>query len=148
MTWEANEGETMTLFDELSKPAYAGLSDQEAHAALHTPSIPARQLLPRWRVKQELYLAGVWPVLLAAQAHEDHEIAGLVLTVLAFLNDGDFENIDLDLVAGSLDQLVAVGLLPADLRASIDAMADTLVAPWPSATLLQVIRTRREINHE
>ncbi len=137
----------MTLFDELSKPAYAGLTDQEAHAALLTPSIPSRKLVPRWKVKQELYLAGTWPVLLAAQAHEDQEIAGLVLTVLAFLNDGDFANIDLDLIGGQLDQLVTVGLLPTDLRASIDAMADMLVAPWPSATLLQVIRTRKEINH-
>ncbi len=135
------------LIDELSKPAYEGMTDQEAHAALHTPSIPTRQLVPRWQVKQEIYLAGTWPVLLAAQAHENQEVAGLVVTVIAFLNDGDFENIDLDLVGAQLDQLVTVGLLPADLRASIDAMADTLVAPWPSATLLQVIRTRREIQN-
>ena len=128
-----------------------GQTAEALHEAFHTPSVAARQLAPRWRVKEELYCAGQWPALLVAQTHEDPAIAGLAATAVAFLTDGDFENINLDRleVAGMLDALQAAGLLTSELRATIDALADAIITPAQSLgiapRLIDFIRAQREV---
>ena len=128
-----------------------GQTAEQLHAALHTPSVPTRQLVPRWRVKEEMYCAGTWPLLLQAQANADPQIAGLAATVVAYLSDPDFENLDIDRgeVAAMLASLQAAGLLTTELAATIDGMADTLVSPAADLairpTLLDVIRAQREV---
>jgi len=114
------------------------LTDQEVYDWLHTPSVAGRQLVPRWEVKRLMYRQGVWPLLLAAQANEDPQIAGVAVTAVAYLGDGDFENLDIDLpeIGGMFDALQAAGVLNADQRAAIESLADApLKTPLQAAGL-------------
>ncbi len=98
---------------------------------LTTPSIPSRKLVPRWKIKEMCYKAGVWPLLLAATQSEDPEMQGLALTVHAYLTDTDFENLDMDSdeVKQMFGSLVQAGVLTQELSDAIDALADVMETP-------------------
>ena len=115
----------------------ADLTDAEVCEWLHTPSVAARQLVPRWRIKDLLYRHGAWPLLLAAQANANSQIAGVAITAIAYLNDADFENLDLDLpeIGGMFDALQSAGVLDEAGRAELEALADVLQTPLEAAGL-------------
>ena len=137
----------------------AELTDAEVCEWLHTPSVAARQLVPRWKIKDMLYRHGAWPLLLAAQGNATPQIAGVAITAIAYLNDADFENLDLDLpeIGGMFDALQSAGVLDEAGRDELDAMADLLQTPLEAAGLSSAVDesavgiargTRQLVQHE
>jgi hypothetical protein len=111
----------------LATPDMAALSDVDAAAALSARTV-VNPLVPRWRIKQYLYEQMVYPKIAAAQASSNADVASLAITALAYLNDGDFANLDMT-AQGTLtilDGLVAAALATPEQKAAILAMQGTV----------------------
>ena len=118
------------LADDPAGIGYASMTDAERYAAYHARTQPVRVLVPRWKIKEAIYLAGRWPALVDLQSNENADLATLARTAVAYLSDEDFENVNLDypIVKTMLDTLLAVGLLTQELRDVIEAFGDDLVS--------------------
>lgn len=141
-------------FDKLRQLDAANTAKLEpaAAAAWFNANVPQRQVVPRWMVKDVIYRSGSYPLLLAGQASENATVRGLAITAAAYLNDVDFQNIDLDLpgVGDMLDGLNASGILSTAALEAIEDMADVEVPRWKTLGLYeavgdqQIIKARQE----
>jgi len=139
----------MTLRELLVSDTYAGLSDQEAADAINALTEPVT-LVPRWQIKSYLYGQGVYGTMTAYLDSTEipANLRGLIRTALAYLNDPDFENLDLGLadVQTMLGMLVSAGLLTTVQLAEIKAM-QSVRAAWPlvDASEIAVVRGTRSL---
>lgn len=123
------------LADELAKPEYAGLSDQEAADAINTKEVTVRRLVETWRVKQYAIEQGVWAKLKLAKDSSlaPDELKGLCISILDWIDDsaGKIQTVDMDLpsVQYMLGGLVQASLATQEQVAAILAMASATI-PW------------------
>jgi hypothetical protein len=121
------------LSDELSKPEYAGLSDQAAADAVNAKTVVVNQLVPIWQVKEHAILNGYWPMVKAGQLDANPTKAGLCVSVIDWIDDPKLSTIDVNLpeVQTMLGGLVSFSLLTQSQANEVVAMG-TKVVSWTS----------------
>ena len=129
-------------------PALAESTDCEAAVAISKMDKEVRALVPRWKIKDYLYRAGKWPLLLGAQAAENLTVKGTAITAVAYLSDGDFDNLDLDLpgISQMFGVLQAAGVMSEEDATAIDAMADAVVPKYSPVGGADVRDARSRLN--
>jgi hypothetical protein len=118
------------LADELAKPEYASLTDQEAADAINSKTVVVSQLVPNWQIKQHAILNGYWPVVKAGQLDADPQKAGLCLSVIDWVDDSRIQNTDMNLpgVQTMIGGLVQFGLVTDMLASQLFAMSQATIA--------------------
>ena len=140
------------LLTELSKPQYAGLSDQAAADAVNAKTVVVSQLVPIWQMKQHAITSGYWLPLKVGQADQDVNKAGLCISVMDWISDVRMSSIDVHLpeVAAMIGGLVAFQIMTQTQADELIAMGSKTVS-WTSTVGLPevgiglVINTRKEI---
>ena len=114
------------LIDELAKPEYSGLSDQEAADAVNAKTVSVRVPVDTWQIKQYAVEQGVWAKLKVAIRSSDTpaEVYGLCSSIVDWIDDpsGKIGKVDIGLpsVQTMLASLVQAGLAT---QAQIEALA-------------------------
>jgi hypothetical protein len=118
------------LIEELSKPEYAGLSDEAAADAVNAKTVSVRELVPCWLVKQLAIESGYWAAIKIASQSSDVPLAvrGVALSAVDWIDDssGKIQNVDMDSTAvlAMLGGLFAAGLLTQSQSDDLQALAD------------------------
>jgi len=140
------------LIDELSKPQYAGLSDQQAADAINAKTENAEQLVPIWQMKQHAITSGYWLALKNGQADPVPSKAGLCISVMDWISDVRMDSIDVHLpeVGAMIAGLVAFDIMGQQQADELVAMGSKTVS-WTSTVGLPevgiglVINARKEM---
>ena len=140
------------LCDELSKPPYAGLTDQQAADAINAKFAVVQQSVAIRDLKTYAIFNGIWPRLLAGQLSSNQQVAGLCTSVMAWVDDPRISSVDINLpqVQAMLTQLVAATIMTQAQMADIVAMGSKQIS-WTSSVGLPeigiglVINARKEI---
>ena len=121
------------LSDELSKPEYAGLSDQAAADAINAKTVTVQQTVQIHKVKEYAIINGIWPKLKAGQANSNQQVAALCISVLDWVDDPRISTLDVNKpeVQSMLDGLVTAGIMSAGNKADVVAMGSKVVS-WTS----------------
>ena len=143
------------LSDELSKPEYADLSDQQAADAINAKTVAIRVIVPNTKIKEHAILNSYWPVVKAGQLSSNPQMAGLCVSVIDWIDDPKISNTDMDIagVQSMIDGLVNFNLMTQQQANALDAFADAIVS-WTSQNGLPevgiglVINARKEIAAE
>lgn len=120
------------LIDELKKPIYQSLSDQEAANLINLLTVTRRKPVKVADLKSYAMQKGFYPdVVIDAQQATDLQRRKLCLALWLWIDDpgGRIEHADLDLPKAkeSLDGLVSYKYITAQQRAEIDALANETV---------------------
>lgn len=140
------------LSDELSKPAYAGLSDQAAADAINQKAVAVSQNVAIATLKEYAIVQGIWPKLKAGLTSTNAQVQALCLSVVDWVEDPRMTTINVNKpeVQAMLSALVTAGILTQSQMADIMAMATKLVS-WTSSVGLPevgiglVINARKKI---
>lgn len=121
------------LSDELSKPQYAGLSDQQAADAVNAKTEIVSQLVPIWQVKEHAILNGYWPLVKAGQLDANATKVGLCVSVIDWIDDPKMQSIDMSKaeVLGMIGGLVSFSLMSQQQADALIAMGSKVVS-WTS----------------
>jgi hypothetical protein len=119
------------LREELAKPEYASLSDQQAADAINSKVVDVVVLVENAEIKRQAIMVGIWPGIIAGQRDANPQKAGLCIGVIDWLNDTRMPRTDMDLpvVQQMLAGLVAFGLMTQEQATAIDALKHQSV-PW------------------
>lgn len=118
------------LAEELAKPEYAGMTDQEAADAVNAKTVAVRVPVDTWQIKQYAVEQGVWGAMKVALRSSDTpaEVYGLCSSIVDWIDDpsGKIGRVDVDLpsVQTMLGSLVLTGLATQAQVDAIVAMAD------------------------
>lgn len=128
------------LVIELSRPEYAGLSDQEAADAVNAKTVEITVNVENWRIKEHAVLNGYWPVVKDGQLDSDPAKAGLCVTVIDWVNDTRMHTTDFTIpaVQGMVAGLVAYGFITQAQADELTAMSSNTVS-WTSTVGLPEI---------
>lgn len=89
------------LAEELQKPEYVGLSDEELIAAFNAKRVVVRRPVENWLIQKTAVLEGYWAAFVIASQRTDIPdfVRGLAINVLAWVGDpsGKIETTDMDL---------------------------------------------------
>ena len=140
------------LITELSKPQYAGLSDQQAADAINAKTETAEQLVPIWQMKQHAITSEYWLALKTGQADPVPSKAGLCISVMDWISDVRMNSIDVHLpeVGAMIAGLVAFDIMTQQQADELVAMGSKIVS-WTSTVGLPevgiglVINARKEM---
>jgi hypothetical protein len=140
------------LSDELSKPQYASMTDQQAADAINAKTVTVQQTVAIHKLKEYAILSGIWPKLKAGQANSNPLVAALCVSVLDWVDDPRISTLDVNKpeVQAMLDGLVASGIMSASNKADVVAMGSH-TASWTSQNGLPeigiglVINARKEM---
>jgi hypothetical protein len=141
------------LSDELSKPQYASMTDQQAADAINAKTVSVEQTVAIHKLKEYAILNGIWPKLKAGQANSNPVVAALCVSVLDWVDDPRISTLDVNKpeVQAMLDGLVSAGIMSSSNKADVVAMGSH-TASWTSQNGLPevgiglVINARKEIN--
>ena len=98
--------------------------------SIATATVSRRRLVPLWEIHKLAIESGfLLAVESAAESHAKPEVQAAARVALRYMNNPRFDNLDTRLPAtvAMLDALVAGGVLSADQRALINALADETV---------------------
>lgn len=119
-----------TLATELEDASYAANlaagNDQAVADSLNAAKSGRRALVPLWKVKKHAIENGYWPLVkAAAYSHASATVQGAAISALDYIDDQRFTNLDFDLASttGMLTALVAGGVMTADQKTSVEALA-------------------------
>lgn len=131
------------LIEELKKPAYQGLSDQEAADLINLLTVTKRKLVSVADLKAYAMTKGFYPdVVIDAQSSADMKRRKLCLALWLWIDDpgGRIEHADLDLPKAKelLAGLVSYGYITSSQRDEIDAMANETISWIDSVGLPEV----------
>jgi hypothetical protein len=140
------------LSDELSKPQYAGLTDQAAADAINAKTVVVQQSVSIRDLKTYAIFQGVWPKLLAGEKSSNLQVAGLCQSVVAWVDDPRISTVDVNIpeVQAMLTQLVSATIITQQQASEIVAMGSKPIA-WtasvglPEVGIGLVINARKEI---
>jgi hypothetical protein len=129
-----------TLADELSKPQYQGLSDQQAADAINAKTVVVLQSVPIAKIKEYAIVNSIWPKLKAGRASSNSQVAGLCDSVFDWIEDPRIGTLDvnLDKVKTMLSGLVAASIITESQKADVIAMGAKSVS-WTSTVGLPEI---------
>lgn len=118
------------LIDELKKPEYASLSDQQAADAINAKTADIVVRVENSEIKRQAIMAGIWPGIIAGQRDANPQKAGLCIGVIEWLNDTRMPRTDMDLpaVQTMLAGLVAFGLMTQDKATAIDSLKNQTIS--------------------
>jgi hypothetical protein len=141
------------LSDELSKPQYAALTDQQAADAVNAKTVTVQQTVAIHKLKEYAIINAVWPKLKAGQANSNPVVAALCVSVLDWVDDPRISTLDVNKpeVQAMLDGLVSAGIMSSSNKADVVAMGSKVVS-WTSQNGLPEIgiglvqNARKEIN--
>lgn len=141
------------LIEELSKPEYASLTDQEAAEAINAKTVDVAVKVPNWKIKQHAVLNGYWPVVKAGQLDADTAKAGLCMTIIDWIEDTRISTTDFSLsqVQSMIAGLVSYTLITQAQADELNAMATETVS-WTSTVGLPEVgiglvgNARKEMN--
>lgn len=121
------------LIEELRKPEYAAMSDQQAADAVNTKTVNIRTLVPNWLIKQTAILGSYWAAVKAGQASSDNVLAAICLSMVDWIEDPKIENTDMDIagVQQMLAGLQTYGIISQAQLNELNALADSVVS-WTS----------------
>ena len=119
------------LREELSKPEYAGLSDQQCADLINSKTVEVVVRVENAEIKRQAIMAGIWPGIIAGQRDANAQKAGLCIGVIEWLNDSRMPRTDMDLpaVQTMLAGLVACGLMTHEQATAIDNLKNQS-EPW------------------
>jgi|GEM_PF-4371507 len=125
------------LYDEISKPAYAGMTDAEIADALNAATT-ARQRVTIGDLQARAMETGVYTALRVAVASDrtPADLRAVCQTVLD-LASARFADVDLDSPASvqMFDTLAQAGVVTQQQAAAIDALADVVRPSWSQSNL-------------
>jgi hypothetical protein len=141
------------LSDELSKPQYVGLSDQQAADAINAKTVTVQETVQIHKLKEYAIINGIWPELKVGQASSNPQVAALCVSVLDWVDDPRISTLDVNKpeVQAMLDGLVSAGIMSSSNKADVVAMGSKVVS-WTSQNGLPEIgiglvqNARKEIN--
>jgi hypothetical protein len=141
------------LSDELSKPQYASMTDQQAADAINAKTVTVQQTVAIHKLKEYAIINGIWPKLKVGQASSNPQVAALCVSVLDWVDDPRISTLDVNKpeVQAMLDGLVSAGIMSSSNKADVVAMGSH-TASWTSQNGLPevgiglVINARKEIN--
>jgi hypothetical protein len=140
---------TDQLKEELLKPVYRGLTDQQAADTLNAKRVSARRLVPTWEVRRAAIEGGYWPSLVLSAADANDARRGLAISVLAWIDDqsGTIQTIDMDRSSTQqmLTGLVAANFVTQPQADALNALADVTI-PWTDSVGLPEIGIGLVIN--
>jgi len=120
------------LIDELSKPEYASMTDQQAADAVNAKTVTERQQVDCGKLQDECMALGVWAKLeAAAETGKADPPASLARTMMQRLNTGRPLDLDTPAVQTMTANMISFGLMTQDEADTMDALADVVV-PWTS----------------
>ena len=109
------------LAEELRKPEYAGLSDEQTATAVNNKVVTVRELVPTWKVKQHAIENGYYAAIVVASDNP------LCINVLAWIDDqaGKIQSLDMDsaVTVAMTGALVQAGLITEAQQQSLLALA-------------------------
>jgi hypothetical protein len=110
------------LREELAKPEYAGLSDQQCADLINAKTVDVVVRVENSEIKRQAIMAGIWPGIVAGQKDANAQKAGLCIGVIEWLNDTRMPRTDMDLpaVQTMLGGLVTFGLMTQEQATAID----------------------------
>lgn len=121
------------LRDELSRPEYAGMSDQDAADRVNGKRVTVRRPVPTWVIRREAISAGYWAAIVDARESPDTAVRRLAINVLSWIDDqsGVIQSIDMDAAPAVQIRaaLVAAGLCTQQQADALGAMANAVI-PW------------------
>ena len=113
------------LAEEIKKPEYAGLSDEQVASLVNNKMTIVRQLVPTWKVKQHAIENGYYAQIVLANTNP------LCSNVLAWIDDqaGKIQSLDMDSpsTAAMCAGLVQAGLMTEAQKDSLLALADNTI---------------------
>lgn len=132
---------------ELRQPEYAGLSDEQAAAAINAKTVLVRRPVPTWKVRQAAIAGGYWASLV--QARDVAQTAAIAINVLAWIDDqsGTIQTVDMDSpAAGAMrSALVQAGIVTQAQADALSALADNAI-PWTESVGLPEVGIGLVIN--
>ena len=140
------------LSDELSKPQYASMTDQQAADAINAKTVTVQQTVAIHKLKEYAIINGIWPKLKVGQASSNPQVAALCVSVLDWVDDPRISTLDVNKpeVQAMLDGLVSAGIMSASNKADVVTMGSH-TASWTSQNGLPevgiglVINARKEM---
>lgn len=116
--------DTDPLREELAKPEYASMTDQQAADAINAKTVSIVVRVENAEIKRQAIMAGIWPGIIAGQKDATPQKAGLCIGVVEWLNDTRMPRTDIDLpaVQTMLAGLVTFGLMTQEQATAIDAL--------------------------
>ena len=123
------------LIDELKKPEYLSLSDQEAADALNAKTVVVRRLVPCASIIQHATTHRYRSKLELAQRNPSHQCQGVAIDILSYIDSPKTENVDMDLpeTRQMLGALVACEFTTQDVVNDLAELADQTVK-WVEAS--------------
>ena len=112
------------LREELAKPEYATLTDQQAADAINEKMVDVVVCVENAEIKRQAIMNAIWPGIIAGQRDANPKKAGLCIGVISWLDDTRMPRTDMDLpaVQQMLAGLVAFGLMTQEQATAIDGM--------------------------
>jgi len=130
------------LVAELSKPEYAGLTDQEAADAIAAKTVSVRRPVDTWLIKKTAIECGYYPAIveLSRDASSPAAVRGLCIAVLAWIDDQRIQTCDMDLpvVSQMTSGLVASGICTQPQADALSNLANHTI-PWAESVGLPEI---------
>jgi hypothetical protein len=119
------------LRDELSKPQYQGLSDQQAASAIMAKMVEVRRPVPLWRVIAHASQRQYRSKLELAKTDPSNPCQELAINILEYITSTKLDTVDMDLAETKqmLQGLVDCGFASQQVVNELDAMANQTV-PW------------------
>lgn len=126
---ESRQDKMQLLIDEIKKPQYQGLTDQQAAVLLNSLTIVKRRLVPTAMAKQYAIEQGFYPrIVIDSQSSLDAAKQELCLGVWLWVDDptGKIANIDMDLPVAKqmIAGLAAFGYITEDQAIALDGLAN------------------------
>lgn len=125
----ANE---QALIEELSRPEYASMSDQEAADAVNAKVVTERQPVDSGSLQDKCMSLGIWARLeAAAETGKADPPASLARTMMARLSANRPIDLDAPAVQTMTANMISFGLMSQDEASEINTLADVAVL-WTS----------------
>ena len=130
------------LRDEIIKPAYSGLTDQQVADAVNAKAVAVRRPVPTWAVRQAAIEGGFWAAIVEARDSSVDAVRRLAVNVLAWIDDqsGTVQTVDMDRpsVVAMRAALVSAGICTQAQADALNALADATI-PWTESVGLPEI---------
>lgn len=132
------------LANELAKPEYAELTDQQAADAVNAKTVPVRVLVETWRVKQYAIEQGIWGAVKIASKKDGvpDSVKALCISLIDWIDDaaGKIQTVNMDLMSVQymLSGLVQAGLATQEQVVAILALADSTIA-WTQSVGIETV---------
>ena len=138
---------TDPLIDELQKPQYAGLTDQQAANIINTKTVTVRRMVSAESVQAAAIASGLWAIVKIASQNAalPNPPRGAAMSFVDWIEAGRMIDMDSATVSGVGSVLLQYKLATQAQLDAIRALADTVI-PWTEANGLPEIGIGLVIN--